>query len=92
MREARGINVSTLATEIAISTPFLSNIEAGRKVRVSPEVRQRLADRLQCSVDAISFVAPETAAAGVATIPVVGSVLIALELLLLISLLGIGAR
>jgi transcriptional regulator with XRE-family HTH domain len=55
IREARGINVSTLATDAAISTAFLSNIEAGRKVRVSPEVRKRLADRLQCSIDAIAF-------------------------------------
>lgn len=61
LREARGINVSTLATDAAISTAFLSNIEAGRKVRVSPEVRQRLADRLQCGIDAISFVAPTAA-------------------------------
>lgn len=58
IREARGINVSTLATDCAISTGFLSNIEAGRKIRVSPEVRQRLADRLQCGIDAISYVAP----------------------------------
>lgn len=63
IREAIGVNVSTLATDIAISTPFLSNIEAGRKVRVSPEVRRRLAERLGCGVDAISFVGADASPA-----------------------------
>lgn len=56
VREALGVNVSTLATDAVISTGFLSNIEAGRKVRVSPEARRRIATRLQCPVDAISYV------------------------------------
>lgn len=56
IRTGLGVSASTLATDAVLSTSFLSNIEAGRKVRVSPELRRRIADRLQCSVDAISFV------------------------------------
>lgn len=56
IREALGINLSTLATDSTLSTGYLSNIENGRKIRISPQVRRRLADRLQCPVDAISYV------------------------------------
>lgn len=69
VREALGVNVSTLATDAVISTGFLSNIEAGRKTRVSPEVRRRIADRLRCSVDAVSHLgasADESREAGAA--------------------------
>lgn len=60
IRQALGVNASTLATDAVISTSFLSNIEAGRKVRVSPELRKRIADRLDCSVDAISYVGADS--------------------------------
>lgn len=62
IRLALGVNASTLATDAALSTSFLSNIEAGRKRRVSPELRRRIAHRLDCSVDAISFVGADEAA------------------------------
>lgn len=61
VRRALNINLSTLATRTRTSTGYLSNIEAGRKVRVSPEVRGRLAVALQCSTDAISYVGAEEA-------------------------------
>jgi transcriptional regulator with XRE-family HTH domain len=55
IREALGIKLSTLATDTLLSTGYLSNVEHGKKPRVSPEVRRRLADRLQCTVDAIAY-------------------------------------
>lgn len=57
LREARGVNLSSFAIDTLISTGYLSNIEAGRKVMVSPEVRERIAKRLQLEgIDAIAYV------------------------------------
>lgn len=55
VRGALGLNLTTLAIDTVLSTGYLSNIESGRKPRVSPEVRKRIADRLQCPVDAIAY-------------------------------------
>lgn len=63
IRQALGINLSTLATDVGTSTGYLCNIEAGRKIRVGPEVRKQIATRLQCSIDAIAYVPPQAEAA-----------------------------
>lgn len=63
IRELRGLSVTTLAQACSISTGFLSNIEHGRKTRVSPEVREAIRQRLDTSVDAISYVGAEAGAA-----------------------------
>lgn len=79
---------------IDVHPDHLRNIELGYK-QPSPKLLAAIARALRVPKVALLADADEKAAAtstGSATIPVVGSVLIALELLLLISLLGIGAR
>lgn len=56
IRERTGLSVTALAIEATISTAFLSNIEAGRKPRVSPEVRERIRARLDVPLDAITYI------------------------------------
>lgn len=56
IRELRGVNLSRFATDVMVSTGFMCNIETGRKTRVSPQVRERIRARLDCTLDAISYV------------------------------------
>ncbi|MGH3099284.1 MAG: helix-turn-helix domain-containing protein [Streptosporangiales bacterium] len=62
LREALGIKQSDLATRAAISAPYLSNIEAGRKP-AGPPLRRRLANALGVSLDAITSAIPDEDAA-----------------------------
>lgn len=59
LRKMLGVSSSPFATDCTISTAYLSNIEAGRKQRVSPEVRERIRARLGVSLDAITYVGAE---------------------------------
>jgi transcriptional regulator with XRE-family HTH domain len=54
IREAQGWGTSKFATALPLSTSHLSNVEAGRKVRVSPKVARRIADLLNVPLAAIT--------------------------------------
>jgi len=61
IREARGVRLGILARDCAVSSSYLSNIEAGRK-NASPALLRKIADRLQCPLDAIALLRPGRAA------------------------------
>lgn len=54
LREALGIRHGEFATDVQVSTGYLSNIEAGRR-QPDPAVVRRIANRLGVSVDAVTY-------------------------------------
>ena len=55
IREIRGLTVTELAAMAAITQPYLSNIEAGRKVP-SGDVIHQLAGALGVNVEALVYI------------------------------------
>lgn len=54
LREAKGWPAAKFATAVGMSAPYLCNVEAGRKARLSPDKVRRAADVLQVPLAAIT--------------------------------------
>jgi len=98
IRERTGLTVADVVGGLAangldVHADHLRNIELGHK-QPSPKLLAALASVLHVPQTALMATSPDSlsAQAGAATFAAVGSVLIFLELVLLVGLLGIGAR